>query len=102
MTDLTKKELKLRKKLEKKQRKLEKKLAKLGKKLRALGQRPETAPKAKREAAKRVVAKSKKKRLRAPEAGRGAPERDTRGVTLHPASIGVPDASLATIVRKTA
>jgi hypothetical protein len=96
MTDLTKKELKLRKKLEKKRRKLEKKLRAVEKELHALGQRPEAAPKTKRKAITRVVAKAKKKRPRAPEkaesrsamkpADSGAPERDTGGVVLHPAS----------------
>jgi hypothetical protein len=67
MADLTKKELKLRKKLEKKQRKLEKKLRALEQELHALGDRPEAAPAKKRKAIKRVVAKSKKKRPRRPE-----------------------------------
>ena len=66
MADLTKKELKLRKKLEKKQRKLEKKLRALEQELRALAEPPKTAAKTKRKAIKRVVAK-KKQRPRAPE-----------------------------------
>jgi hypothetical protein len=67
MADLTKKELKLRKKLEKKQRKLEKKLRVLETRLHELVQRGKAAPKARVKAAKHVVAKSKKKRPRAPE-----------------------------------
>jgi predicted nucleic acid-binding Zn-ribbon protein len=63
MAELTKKDLKLRKKLEKKQRKLEKKLRAVEQELGALRERPKTKGKA----IKRVVAKSKKKRSRAPE-----------------------------------
>jgi hypothetical protein len=88
MTDLTKKALKVRKKLEKKQRKLEKKLRAVEQELRALREPPKAAPKTKK-ALKRVAAKAKKKRPRAPD-------------TEHPASAGAPEASLATAVERTA
>jgi hypothetical protein len=67
MADLTKKKLKQRKKLEKKQRKLEKKLRAVEQELHALAEPPKTTAKTKRKALKRVVAKSSKKRARAPE-----------------------------------